>query len=108
MAIIKFPVAPKTPPQAEKAEYVDPPPAATANKIMMGLLGVVWLITTLAWPLLKWVIAIDVTFQFLRMLYHWDTPGVYAGFTFLLHFFAFAGLQYFVAFFTPTWLAMRN
>ncbi|HUD34561.1 MAG TPA: KleE stable inheritance protein, partial [Variovorax sp.] len=44
------------------------------------------LIVALVWPLLKWVVAIDVTWQFARMLYFWQTPGVHAGWVFLGHF----------------------
>ena len=51
----------------------------------------------LLWPLLKWVLAIDVTWQFARMLYFWQTPSVYAGWTFLGHFAVLAALTYFVA-----------
>jgi hypothetical protein len=40
----------------------------------------------LLWPLLRWVLAIDVTWQFARMLYLWQTPGSHAGWTFLGHF----------------------
>jgi hypothetical protein len=28
-------------------------------------------IVALVWPLLKWVVAMDVTWQFARMLYFW-------------------------------------
>ena len=51
----------------------------------------------LLWPLLKWVLAIDVTWQFARMLYFWQTPGFYTGWTFLGHFAVLAALTYFVA-----------
>ena len=55
------------------------------------------LTVALLWPLLKWVLAIDVTWQFARMLYFWQTPSVYAGWTFLCHFAVLAALTYFVA-----------
>ena len=44
------------------------------------------IVVALLWPLLKWVLAIDVTWQLVRMLYFWQTPGVHAGWTFLAHF----------------------
>ena len=40
----------------------------------------------LLWPFLRWVLAIDVTWQFARMVYFWRAPDVYAGWTFLCHF----------------------
>lgn len=40
----------------------------------------------LLWPFLRWVLAIDVTWQFARMVYFWRAPGVYAGWTFFCHF----------------------
>jgi hypothetical protein len=54
--------------------------------VCSGLIKSVWLFTALIWPFFKWIIAFDVVFQFIRMIYYWDTPGVYAGWTFLMHF----------------------
>ena len=54
--------------------------------VCSSLIKSVWLFTALIWPFLKWIIAFDVVFQFIRMIYYWDTPGVYAGWTFLMHF----------------------
>ena len=53
-------------------------------------------VVALVWPLLKWVVAIDVTWQFARMLYFWQTPGVHAGWTFLAHFAVLVALTYLV------------
>ncbi|MDO8773520.1 MAG: KleE stable inheritance protein [Burkholderiaceae bacterium] len=41
------------------------------------------------------------TFQLVRMIYHWETPGVYAGWDFLLHFAALAALACFVSLYKP-------
>ena len=53
------------------------------------------------WPFLKWVVALDCVYQLVRMMYHWNTPGVFAGFTFMLHFGAFVALTYFVSLYKP-------
>ncbi|RYI35295.1 MAG: hypothetical protein EON48_01120 [Acetobacteraceae bacterium] len=53
-------------------------------------------IVAVLWPLLKWILAIDVTWQFVRMLYFWHTPGVYAGWTFLAHFAVLVALTCFL------------
>ena len=50
---------------------------------------------------LKWLVSIEVFFQFIRMIYHWNTPGVYAGWTFLLHFAVLTALTYFVSIYKP-------
>lgn len=55
------------------------------------------IVLALLWPLLKWVLAIDVTWQLARMVYFWQTPGVAAGWTFFGHFVVLAALTYFVA-----------
>ena len=55
------------------------------------------IVVALLWPLLKWVLAIDVTWQLARMVYHWQTPGVHAGWIFLGHFAVLIALTYFVA-----------
>jgi len=37
------------------------------------------------WPILRWVISVDVFFKFVLMLWRWNTPGSHAGWTFALH-----------------------
>ena len=50
----------------------------------------------LLWPFLCWVLAIDVTWQFARMVYFWTAPDVYAGWTFLCHFGVLVALTCFI------------
>jgi hypothetical protein len=69
--------------------------------LLSGLVRAVWVTTVLVWPVLKWVLSIEVFFQLLRMFYHWNTPGVHAGWTFLAHFGALATITYFVALYKP-------
>lgn len=72
----------------------------TRIKIVLDkMLSFIWVMTVLVWPLFRWVLSIEVFFQMLRMIYHWNTPGVYAGWTFLLHFSVLVALTYFVCFF---------
>ena len=61
----------------------------------------VWMLAVLMWPLLRWIAALDVVWQFCRMAYHWDTPAVYAGWQFLAHFAALAALHYYVGIYRP-------
>lgn len=44
------------------------------------------------WPILRWVLSIDVFFKFVLMLWRWNTPGSHAGWTFALHLGVFVGL----------------
>jgi Uncharacterized KleE stable inheritance protein len=78
---------------------------ATQNAKKQTVLSIaiktVWTLTVLLWPILKWVCSLEVLFQLLRMFYHWDTPGMHAGWTFVLHFLAFSALTYFVSVYEP-------
>lgn len=76
-------------------------PRAKGVDIGPAVLKGVWVLTVLAWPLLKWVVSIDCFYQLLRMVYHWDTPDVYAGWTFFLHFTVLTALTYFVSYYKP-------
>lgn len=61
----------------------------------------VWLVLVCVWPLLRWLAGIDLCFQLIRTTYYWNTPNVYAGWTFLLHFAVFTALTYLVAVHRP-------
>jgi hypothetical protein len=65
------------------------------------IIKAIWIMTVLVWPVARWVIGIEVGFQFFRMLWHWYTPGVHAGWTFLLHFGVLTALTYFVGAYKP-------
>ncbi|MGJ0637210.1 KleE stable inheritance protein [Xenorhabdus bovienii] len=56
----------------------------------------IWLLMAICWPILRWILAVDVAFQFSRMLWNWNTQGSYAGWTFLLHFVLFTALTFFM------------
>ena len=96
--------------EASAASAPDQPATAqtAAGRAVSNVLDAAWFIVVLSWPFLRWVLSLDCVFQFLRMLALWDTPGTYAGFTFLLHFIVFVALTYFVAFFNPKSLAPKK
>lgn len=60
-----------------------------------------WYCTVLIWPVLKWVVSLEVFFQFVRMIYHWNDAGSYAGWVFFAHFLALTALTYFVSNYKP-------
>ncbi|MFZ3287927.1 MAG: KleE stable inheritance protein [Telluria sp.] len=65
------------------------------------LLKFVWVVVVLLWPILKWVMSIDCVVQLLRTMYYWNTAGVHAGWTFILHFAALTALTFFVSAYKP-------
>ncbi|AQQ20726.1 MULTISPECIES: KleE stable inheritance protein [Burkholderia] len=84
--------APASVPGAQKVD---------GHGLLAGLVKFVWMATVLVWPILRWVVSLEVLFQLLRMFYHWRTPGVHAGWTFLLHFAVLTALTYFVSVYRP-------
>ncbi len=98
--IIKFPKQPDT---TEKLDPVLKSPQLNKVKSSFGssIIKIIWAFSVLVWPILKWVISIDCAFQFIRMLYFWNTAGHYAGAIFLLHFFVLTFLTYFVTIYKP-------
>jgi hypothetical protein len=107
--IIKFPKAHQGHPEAPRREMPMPSPKQASASVPVGkwqrffsaLFGGIWLIITVLSPLLEWVLKYDVVFQLVRMLYYWNTPGMHAGWTFLLHFSALTFLIFYVAFGKP-------
>nr|pir kleE protein - Enterobacter aerogenes plasmid R751 [Klebsiella aerogenes] len=103
--IVKFPRASKPPApepvQACRARCCACRTQGRRPGLVAGLVKFVWVATVLVWPVLKWVLAIITFFQFVRMLYHWNTPGVYAGWSFLAYVAALTAVTYFVAIYKP-------
>ena len=92
---------PVKPDEPEVSAQASPESNANGNSFFAGLVKTVWVVTVLVWPLLKWLVSFDVVFQLVRMIYHWNTPGSYAGFRFLLHFAVLTALVYFVSLYKP-------
>lgn len=90
------PVVPARPMLAAKAA-----PTVKCNRFFSGLGKVVWIAVVLLSPVLEKILSIDVFFQFIRVLYYWNTPSVHAGWTFLLHFGVLTALTCYVAFCQP-------
>ena len=61
----------------------------------------VWYCAVLVWPVLKWVVSLEVFFQFMRMIYHWNDASTYVGWVFFMHFMALTALTYFVSIYKP-------
>jgi len=98
--IIKFP--------AKKTQSVDSVQDKSTNRLNVTTNAVfgcvirfVWVVTVLTWPVFKWVLSLDILFQMFRMIYHWNTPDVYAGWNFLMHFSVLTALTYYVSIYKP-------
>ena len=74
---------------------------AISLALLKSLWASVWLVLVCVWPLVRWLAGIDLCFQLIRTTYYWNTPNVYAGWTFLLHFAVFTALTYLVAVHRP-------
>lgn len=77
------------------------PPKIAEASAMDKIIAVVWGITALCWTVMRFIIPLVVFWQFLRMLWFWDTPGVHAGWNFLAYFAGYTALYYFVAIYRP-------
>lgn len=102
--ILKFPkVKRPVPPVADEApkKAGNPQSGATAVSDASPLVKGLWVTTVILWPVLKWIIALDCVWQFVRAMYYWNTPGTFAGMNFLLHFSAFVAVTYFVSCYKP-------
>ncbi len=75
--------------------------ANTVKTVVSSLVWFVWVATALVWPVLKWVLSIEVFFQFIRMICYWDARGVHATWTFLLHFTVLVAITWFVTGYKP-------
>lgn len=81
--------------------------AKKQNSFVDSIVKIIWLFTVICWPVARWILAIDVAFQFSRMLWHWNTQGTYAGWTFLIHFSVLVVLTFFVNNFKPKKMKTR-
>lgn len=103
--IVKFPKKPvPTHPETTKPSSVVPGVPRKPNwwsRAWSGLLKVIWMLTVIIWPLLRWVISVASVCLFIRMIYYWDTPGIHAGVDFILSFFILTVLTYYVSHYKP-------
>jgi hypothetical protein len=95
--VIKFPT-----PKTGRAVPAAPPPVISAEDAPTNVvLRVVWVVTVLVWPLLKYVVILDCVYQLFRMMWYWNTPGTFAGFTFMFHFGILVWFTWFVSVYQP-------
>ncbi len=78
------------------------------HSLFSGLIKIIWVPVVIIWPILKWVISLDVLFQFVRMFVLWDTPGAYPGWTFAIHFGVLTALTWFVSIYNPMQYAPKK
>ena len=69
--------------------------------IMPWTIGLVWLFLGMFWPLLNWIAAMDVVFQFLRALYYSSAPAIHATLTASIHGVLYILLSLFVYLYRP-------
>jgi Uncharacterized KleE stable inheritance protein len=69
--------------------------------LLKGVWASVWLVLACLWLMGRWLAGIDLCFQLIRTAYFWNTPNVYAGWTFLLHFAVFTFWTYLVGVYRP-------
>ena len=98
--IIQFPAVTKS---KDKACSPAPGRRSASQPLENGhsVRQILWVLTVLCWPLLRFIMVCDVLFQLLRALVLWDTPGAHAGWTLLLHYGIFCYLTWFVAYGKP-------
>lgn len=101
--IIRFPIRP-----IRLVPFItaDPPPVRTPT--MDKIVAVIWGVTVFCWTFMRFIIPLIVFWQFLRMMWFWDTPGVHAGWNFLAYFAGYTALYYFVAFYRPRFMRDRD
>jgi hypothetical protein len=71
------------------------------NRMMAWLLGLLWIVLALLWPLINWLGAMDVVFQIVRALYYANTPANHATLQALIHSVLYLLLSLFVYLYRP-------
>ena len=66
------------------------------KKIISSSLKVLLLLLILVWPVFRWLMALAVFFQALKVFYHWNQPGLSELYIFLSLFFALSFLTFLV------------
>ena len=72
------------------------------KQFLLWMMGLVWLLLALFWPLLNWIVAMEVVFQFVRALYYANTPGTHATLQASIHGVSYLLLSCFVYLYRPT------
>ena len=93
--------APAPPLRTQKTNSAGSKVNAISLVLLKGLWASVWLVLVCLWPMVCWLAGIDLCFQLIRTAYFWNSPTVYAGWTFLLHFAVFTAWTYLVGVHRP-------
>jgi len=80
------------------------PRSALSQGIWRATASVLYFLAVITYPFLKWLAALDVFVQFVRMLFMWSSPGVHAGWNFLGHFAFLTAYTWFATLYRPAWL----
>ena len=84
-----------------KKGSIKTPQSAGCKRIMPWAIGLVWLFLGMFWPLLNWLVAMDVVFQFLRAIYYSNTPAIHATLQAAIHGALYILLSLFVYLYRP-------
>ena len=81
-------------------------PGENKNRVSKDLstpviVQLVWALTVMIWPLLRWVLALDVTLQLFRVFVLSMHQGWYLDWILIEHFMFFVALTYFVSVYKP-------
>ncbi|SEO18959.1 hypothetical protein SAMN05216404_11352 [Nitrosospira multiformis] len=76
--------------------YSNPPRVHMGSKVVSRFVSILWFLVAFFWPVLRWLLAIDVTFQFFRMLIGFSRSGLYFDWSFFLHFLLYTCMICFV------------
>lgn len=102
--IIPFPKTfiPRGAPSPAPAVGIVPAPAGNhkaspAKREGSRVVRALWMTVVLVWPILKWVLVMDVLFKLIQAMVHWNEPGTHYGWLLLLHFGVLSALTYYVA-----------
>lgn len=104
--VVRFPIMPRRPiavPQPLRVKAADPPAPARSPHVDT-IIGIVWFVVALCWTVMRFILPVVVFWQFLRMIWFWDTPGVYAGWQFLAYFAGYTALYWFVGVYRPKFM----
>ncbi|EFI8498301.1 protein kleE [Escherichia coli] len=103
--VYKFPAVKPT--QETPKQHIEPASQPECNRshpikrVIRGCWKALWFTLVLIWPFVRWVVALSVVYQAIVMVWHWNDPENFAGWTFLLHFGVLVVLTYFVSVYKP-------
>jgi len=78
-----------------------PPGKSWIKPIYTLLISITKIVLAIFWIPIKWIFSIDCFIQLLRTMYYWNTPGIHAGWIFILHFSVLTALMLFITSFNP-------